>query len=61
VGMTLTAHGMVEANPLDVMEYRSKINAWDVKVIAEVDSIERNTGNGKLEKLPRPAAIAVYR
>jgi uncharacterized protein len=39
VGMTLTAHGMVEANPLDVMEYRSKINAWGVKVIAEVDSM----------------------
>ena len=39
VGMTLTTHGMVEANPLDVMEYRNKINAWDVKVIAEVDSM----------------------
>ena len=40
VGTTLTAHGMVEANPLDVMEYRKKINAWDVKVIAEVDSMQ---------------------
>ena len=39
VGMTLTTHGMVEANPLDVMEYRNKINAWDIKVIAEVDSM----------------------
>lgn len=39
VGMTLTSHGMVEANPLDVMEYRNKLNAWDVKVIAEVDSM----------------------
>jgi hypothetical protein len=39
VGMTLTAHGMVEANPLEVMEYRHKINAWDVKVIADVDSM----------------------
>src|SRR5256885_354354 len=39
IGMTLTAHGMVEANPLDTMEYRNKINAWDVKVIAEVDSM----------------------
>lgn len=39
VGMTLTAHGMVEANPLDVMEYRQKIKARDVKVIAEVDSM----------------------
>ena len=39
VGSTLTTHGMVEANPLEVMEYRKKINAWDVKVIAEVDSM----------------------
>ena len=39
VGTTLTAHGMMEANPLDVMEYRKKINAWDIKVIAEVDSM----------------------
>lgn len=39
VGMTLTAHGMVEANPLDVAEYRGKINAWGIKVIAEVDSM----------------------
>jgi membrane complex biogenesis BtpA family protein len=39
VGMTLTTHGMVEANPLEVMEYRNKINAWDIKVIAEIDSM----------------------
>src|SRR5829696_1947933 len=36
VGMTLTAHGISQGNTIDVMEYRSKINAWDVKVIAEV-------------------------
>lgn len=40
VGMTLTAHGMVEANPLEVMEYRKRINAGGVKVIAEVDSMQ---------------------
>lgn len=39
VGMTLTTHGMVEANPLAVMEYRHKINAQNVKIIAEVDSM----------------------
>lgn len=39
VGMTLTEHGMVKANPLEVMEYRNKINAWNVKVIAEVHSM----------------------
>src|ERR1043166_4039418 len=49
VGMTLTAHGMVEANPLEVMEYRNKIHAWDVKVIAEVDSM-----NSKCFAEPKP-------
>ncbi|MGH3326642.1 MAG: BtpA/SgcQ family protein [Streptomycetales bacterium] len=39
VGATMTAHGMVEANPLEVTEYRHKINARDVKVVAEVDSM----------------------
>ncbi|MGH8931686.1 MAG: BtpA/SgcQ family protein [Egibacteraceae bacterium] len=38
VGMTLTAHGMVEANPLQVMEYRSKIGAQAVKIIADVET-----------------------
>jgi predicted TIM-barrel enzyme len=37
--MTLTTHGLVEANPLEVMEYRNKLNAWDIKVLAEVDSM----------------------
>lgn len=39
VGRTLTSHGMVEADPFAVMEYRNKIHAWDIKVIAEVDSM----------------------
>ncbi len=39
VGMTLTASGMVEADPLAVMEYRRKINAQDIRVIAEVHSM----------------------
>ena len=39
VGATLTAQGMVEADPLGVMEYRDRIDAWDVKVIADVDSM----------------------
>ncbi|MGH3898512.1 MAG: BtpA/SgcQ family protein [Pseudonocardiaceae bacterium] len=38
VGMTLTAHGMVTAQPLRVMEYRAKIHAQDIKVIADIDS-----------------------
>lgn len=48
VGMTLTDHGMVEANPLDVMEYRRKINALDIKVIADVNSMHfKWFGGGK--------------
>jgi membrane complex biogenesis BtpA family protein len=39
VGATLTAQGLVQANPLDVMEYRRKINAQDVRIIADADSM----------------------
>jgi len=38
VGATLTAHGPVEADPEAVMAYRAKIDAWDVTVVADVDS-----------------------
>ncbi|WP_437913597.1 BtpA/SgcQ family protein [Sorangium sp. So ce302] len=40
VGATLTEHGLVEANPLEVMEYRDKIDAWGVKIIADVASTQ---------------------
>ena len=39
VGATLTPHGMVEGHPLEVMEYRAKISAQHIKVIAEVESM----------------------
>jgi len=39
VGMTLTPHGLIEANPLEVMEYRSKINAWKIAIIADIHSM----------------------
>lgn len=39
VGATLTPHGMVQADPLAVMDYRNKIDAWDIKVLAEIDSM----------------------
>ncbi len=38
VGATLTEHGLMEAEPLRVMEYRKKIDAGNVRVIAEIDS-----------------------
>jgi membrane complex biogenesis BtpA family protein len=39
VGATLTPHGMIEARPLEVMEYRAKIRAQHVRIIAEVASM----------------------
>src|SRR5262249_57858853 len=39
VGATLTASGMVEANPLDFLTYRARIGGNHVKLIAEVNSM----------------------
>ncbi len=47
VGATLTAHGLVEANPLDVLQYRSLIRATNVKLIAEIDSMHFKWWGGK--------------
>jgi membrane complex biogenesis BtpA family protein len=51
VGATLGAHGMVTADPLGVQEYRVKINAGDIRIIADVDTMhfqwfggDRSTG-----------------
>jgi len=47
VGATLTAHGLVEANPYDVMQYRATIGARHVKMIAEIDSMHFQWWGGK--------------
>ncbi|WP_108999177.1 BtpA/SgcQ family protein [Streptomyces rishiriensis] len=39
VGQTLTAHGMVRADPLEVMSYRRSIDAEAVGIVAEIDSM----------------------
>lgn len=39
VGATLTAYGLVEPDPLSVMEYRTRLEAQDVKVIADIASM----------------------
>ncbi|MFD9389288.1 BtpA/SgcQ family protein [Streptomyces sp. NPDC060000] len=39
VGQTLTAHGMVRPDPLEVMTYRRSIGAEGVGVVADVDSM----------------------
>jgi uncharacterized protein len=36
VGMALTTHGLVEAEPYEVMRYRRAIEAMDVQVVADV-------------------------
>ncbi len=38
VGATMTPSGIVEANPLDFLTYRSQIGAHDIALIAEVES-----------------------
>jgi uncharacterized protein len=47
VGATLTTHGLVEANPYDVMQYRAAIGAGHVKMIAEIDSMHFQWWGGK--------------
>jgi uncharacterized protein len=39
VGATVSAHGIVIADPLAVMEYRRKIGADGVQIVADVDSM----------------------
>ncbi|NRQ33093.1 hypothetical protein HII36_14760 [Nonomuraea sp. NN258] len=39
VGATMSPQGLVRADPQKVMAYRRQIDAWDVKVIADIDSM----------------------
>jgi membrane complex biogenesis BtpA family protein len=39
VGATLSPHGLVEAAPLAVAEYRSRVGAESVKLIGDIDSM----------------------
>ncbi|WP_263166116.1 BtpA/SgcQ family protein [Streptomyces sp. SCSIO ZS0520] len=59
VGATVSTHGLVQADPLDVMEYRRKIDAWDVQVIADVDSMHFQWLGGGVptESIARQAAF----
>jgi membrane complex biogenesis BtpA family protein len=47
VGATLTASGMVEANPYELLQYRKTIGAGHVKLIAEIDSMHFKWFGGK--------------
>ncbi len=39
VGATLSTHGLVQPDPLAVMTYRRAIDAFDIRLIADVDSM----------------------
>jgi uncharacterized protein len=39
VGRTLSPQGCVEPDPLALMNYRAKIDAWDIKIVAEIHSM----------------------
>jgi len=39
VGSTMTSDGIMEANPLAVMEYRKRLDAMNIKLIAEIYSM----------------------
>ncbi|WP_320064508.1 BtpA/SgcQ family protein [Micromonospora sp. RTGN7] len=47
VGMTLTAHGMVRPDPHDVMAYRRGLDAWDIGVIADIDTMHYSWFGGE--------------
>lgn len=46
VGATMTNDGLMEANPLDVMQYRQQLNAMSIKLIAEIYSMHFNALDG---------------
>ena len=57
VGATLTHSGTVEANPLDFLNYRARIGAQQVKLIAEVNSMHfRWTGDKSTTEVARLAS-----
>jgi membrane complex biogenesis BtpA family protein len=57
VGATLSASGMVEANPLDFLTYRARIGGNHIKLIAEVHSMHfRWIGDRSTAEVARMAA-----
>lgn len=57
VGSTLSASGIIEANPLDVLTYRARIGAQRIKLIAEVNSMHfRWMGERSTADIARMAA-----
>ena len=46
VGATMTSDGLMEANPLAVAQYRKRLNAMDIKLIAEIYSMHFKAMDG---------------
>ena len=46
VGSTMTSDGLMDSNPLAVMQYRRRLNAMDIKLIAEVYSMHFKSLDG---------------
>ncbi|MFF4279186.1 BtpA/SgcQ family protein [Streptomyces kronopolitis] len=57
VGQTLTAHGMVRPDPLEVMSYRRSIDAEHVGIVADIDSMHF-TWHGGEKTTPEVARAA---
>lgn len=59
VGATLSASGVVEANPLDVLAYRTQIGAQPIQLIAEVESMHfKWMGDKSVAEVARMASRA---
>jgi uncharacterized protein len=60
VGATMSTHGIVAPDPADVMAYRRSVDAWDVQVVADIDSMHFSwLGGGKPTAEVARAALGV--
>lgn len=60
VGVSESPYGMVEAQPLKVQEYRRKIDAMDVAMIAEIQGYHFKGEEDELKELRSRAYFAKY-
>lgn len=58
VGASLSAHGWVQPDPLSIMRYRRALEAFDVDVLADVDTVHFEWAGGR-EPVPDIARRAV--
>jgi len=59
VGSTMTSDGLVQADPLGVMQYRRRLDAMHIKLIAEIHSMHFKSADGTpLVEMARAAVRA---